>query len=224
MKKPIVMPKKVPLFEGIAENEMPSLLTCLSAVVRTYEKDEFIFSVGEPASWVGIIRSGDVHVVKEDFLGNRTIIAALSTGEIFGEAFACARTKNLPVSAVATTECEIILIDFQKIISTCSSSCGFHSRMIENMLGIVASKNVVLNQKVEIISKRSTREKLIAFLSMYAQRTGSRQFEIPFNRQELADYICVERSAMSAELSKMQKDGLIRTKKHEFELLYIPEE
>ena len=224
MKEPILIPKKVPLFEGIAESELQSLLSCLSAKVRTYKKDEFIFSVGEPASLVGIIRSGDVHIVKEDFLGNRTIIAALSTGELFGEAFACARVKNLPVSAVATTECEIILIDFQKIISTCSSSCGFHSRMIENMLGIVASKNVMLNQKVEVISKRSTREKIIAFLSMYAQRTGRRQFEIPFNRQELADYICVERSAMSTELSKMQKDGLIRTTKHQFELLYTPEE
>ena len=224
MKKPILMPKNIPLFEGIAENELQALLTCLSATERIYEKDQFIFSVGEPASLVGIIRSGDVHIVKEDFLGNRTIIAALSAGDVFGEAFACARAKNLPVSVVATTECEIILIDFQKIISTCSSSCGFHSRMIENMLGIVASKNVALNQKVEIISKRSTREKLIAFLSMYAQRTGRRQFEIPFNRQELADYICVERSAMSAELSKMQRDGLIRTTKHQFELLYTPEE
>ncbi|MDL2289702.1 Crp/Fnr family transcriptional regulator [Clostridia bacterium OttesenSCG-928-F22] len=216
--------KDVMLFSGIAEQDLTSLLSCLSATVKSYKKDEIIFLEGQPAQSVGIICSGSVHVIKEDFVGNRTILSALPVGELFGEAFACARTPHIPVSVVATADSAIMLINYRKIVTTCPSTCMFHARLIENMLGILAYKNVELNQKVDVISKRTTREKLIAFLSDQARRVEKRNFTISFNRQELADYLCVERSAMSAELSKMQKDGLIKTEKNEFELLYIPEE
>ncbi|MDL2238459.1 Crp/Fnr family transcriptional regulator [Christensenellaceae bacterium OttesenSCG-928-K19] len=214
--------KNVKLFSGIAEQDLSSLLSCLSAVVKSYKKDEIIFLSGQPAQSVGIICSGSVHVFKEDFIGNRTIISALSAGELFGESFACAQTSSIPVSVVATADSKIMLIDYRKIITTCPTTCTFHSRLVENMLGILAYKNVELDQKVDVISRRTTREKLIAFLSEQARKLETNCFTIPFNRQELADYLCVERSAMSAELSKMQKNGIIETNKNEFKLLYIP--
>ncbi|MDL2225021.1 Crp/Fnr family transcriptional regulator [Eubacteriales bacterium OttesenSCG-928-M02] len=216
--------KEVMLFSGIEEKDLSSLLGCLSATTRSYKKDEIIFLAGQRAESVGIICSGSVHIVKEDFVGTRTILAALTAGDLFGEALACAKTSHIPFSVVATADCRIMLINYRKIISTCPSTCSFHARLIENMMSILAHKNVTLNQKVDVISKRTTREKLIAFLSEEARKLEKRSFSIPFNRQELADYLCVERSAMSAEISKMQKDGLIKTEKNAFELLYSPEE
>ena len=199
------------------------LLGCLSATRRTYDKGETVFMAGQAAEHVGIICSGGVHVFTEDFMGNRTILAALSDSELFGEAFACAGTARLPVSVVAVSKSEIMLINYRKIIATCPATCIFHSKLIENMLSIVASKNVALSQKVEIISKRTTRDKLTAYLSAQAVHTGRRKFTIPFDRQALADFLCVERSAMSAELSKMQREGLVCTNRSEFELMTMPE-
>lgn len=211
--------KKVPLFRDVGEDDIPRLLGCLTARLRSFEKGEMIFSAGQPAQQVGIVCAGAVHVFTEDFMGNRTILTALPAGEIFGEAFACAGTARLPVSVMAVESSDILLINYRKIVSACSETCVFHSRLIENMLGVVAAKNVALSQRVDIISKRSTREKLTAYLSAQSLRAGSRKFTIPFDRQALADFLCVERSAMSAELSKMQRDGLLVTRRREFELL-----
>lgn len=210
--------KNVPLFAGIDTQDIPFLLKRLSATVREYDKGEMIFIAGQPAKHVGIVCTGGVHVLTEDFIGNRSILAALTDGELFGEAFACAGTKRLPVSVMAVSKSTIMLIDYRKIISTCPPSCKFHNKLIENMLGIVAANNVALSQKVDIISKRTTREKLTAYLSAQAVRAQSNTFTIPFDRQALADFLCVERSAMSAEISKMQREGLIRTNRSTFEL------
>lgn len=219
MERYLPMMEQNPLFQGIAQSDIPQLLNCLSATLSTFEKGSFVFSAGQTAEHVGIVCSGGVHVFTEDFMGNRTILAALSDGELFGEAFACAGIERLPVSVMAVANSQIMLINYRRTLSTCSPVCSFHAKLIGNMLGIVAAKNVALSQKVEIISKRTTREKLTAYLSTQALRSGSRTFTIPFNRQALADFLCVERSAMSAELSKMQRDGLLRTDKNQFELL-----
>lgn len=218
MQKYISSVKFNPLFGKISDADLPSLLSCLSATVRSYEKGEMIFAAGQKAENVGLVCSGKVHVFFEDYMGNRNIISPLDEGDLFGEAFACAGTQRLPVSVMAVARSEIMLIDYKKIVSTCPTTCEFHSKLIENMLGIVAAKNVALSQKMEILSKRNTREKIIAYLSAQALRAGSRKFTIPLDRQGLADYLCVERSAMSVELSKMQREGLIRTNKSEFEI------
>lgn len=209
----------VPLFQGIAQEELAHVLECLSAQRRCFQKGETIFHTGEAAESVGIVCVGAVHVVMEDFMGNRSIMAALVQGEVFGEAFACAGIEKMPVSAIAVANCEILLLNYRKIISSCGSHCRFHSQMIENMLCMLAQKNIALAQKVEIISKRSTREKLTAYLSAQAVHAGSRSFRIPFDRQGLADFLCIERSAMSAELSRMQQEGLLRTNRSAFELM-----
>lgn len=207
-----------PLFKGIAEKELKELLKCLNAKETAYEKNEFIFRAGDKASSIGVIISGGVYVLKEDFWGNRTILAKLEEGDLFGEAFACREEEKLPVSVMAVEKSRILFVDYRRIINNCPNTCVFHASLIENMIRILAGKNVMLTQKMEHLSKRTTREKILSYLSAQAVRCGSNVFTIPFNRQELADFLCVERSAMSAELGKMRKEGLLSCEKNRFVL------
>ena len=220
MKNNLAVIKKSPLFYGIAENELLSMLACLSAIDKTYNKNEYIYRAGESVTSIRIVCLGSVHVIKEDFWGNRAIISQLTTGDSFGEAFSCAQVGLLSVSVIAAEITEVLLLDYKKIITTCSSNCTFHSHLIQNMLKILANKNIELTQKVEHMSKRTTREKLLSYLSAEAIKKGSNVFEIPFNRQELADYLSVDRSAMSSELSKLRNEGLLSYKRNHFKLTF----
>ena len=211
--------KECSLFSGIEENELSSLLQCLSANYVHFNKNEFIFLSGDKVTSIGIVLSGNVHIIQEDFWGKRTILSDISPGFLFGESFSCSDEQNMPVSVIASVSSDIMLIDYKKIINNCPSGCAFHSKLIKNMVNILASKNVLLTQKIEFLTQRTTREKLLAYFSMQAQRFGASKFSIPFNRQELADYLSVERSAMSSELSKMRNDGIILFNKNQFELL-----
>ena len=218
MKNNFEVLKECPLFDKIAQNDIKSLLNCLSAKNKFFKKNDFIFLEGDKSTHVGIILSGSVCVVKEDFWGNRAILAKLGEGDLFGEAFSCAEIKSLPVSVVASENTEVILIDYKKIITNCSSACVFHTYLINNMIKILANKNIMMTQKIQHIVKRTTREKLLSYLSEQAMIHKSNNFQIPFNRQELADYLSVDRSAMSSELSKMKDDGIIEFNKNEFKL------
>lgn len=219
MEKYFEIVKQCSLFTEIDESDLRTLLDCLMAVPRSCRKNEFVFSAGDAISSVGIVMSGVVHVLQEDYWGNRTIIAHIPPGGLFGEAFSCAEIDSLPVSVIAVEKTEVLLIDYKRIVTTCSSSCVFHLALIKNMLKLLAQKNIMLTQKMEIVTRRTTRERLLAYLSVQAIKVGKNHFTVPFNRQQLADYLSVERSAMSAELSRMQADGLIRTNRSEFELL-----
>jgi len=219
MEKDLEVIKKCPLFWEIEDSHLQALLKCLTAVQHSYTKNEFIFSRGENVQSVGIVLLGTAHILQEDYWGNRTILEHVEPGGLFGEAFSCAEIDNLPISVIAAEAMEVLFIDYRRIITTCSSSCMFHMVLIKNMVKILAQKNIMLTQKMEIITHRTTRKRLMAYLSSQAIKTGKKRFMIPFNRQELADFLSVERSAMSAELSQMQTDGLIRTRKNEFELL-----
>jgi len=211
--------KRCMLFSGMDDAELGAMLGCLSAARRSYGKNEFVFSAGDAVQAVGVVLSGGVHVLQEDYWGNRRILAYIPPSGLFGEAFSCAELDNLPVSVIAAEASEILLMDYKPIVTTCSSACLFHTALIKNMLRLLAQKNIMLTQKMEIITHRTTRERLLAYLSAQALRAGRSRFTIPFNRQELADYLSVERSAMSAELSRMQAEGLLRTNRSEFELL-----
>jgi CRP-like cAMP-binding protein len=211
--------KKSPLFNGIAEGDMQALLDCLSASTRSFESGSFIFLAGETVTVVGVVLNGGVNILQEDFWGNRTILAHIAPGGLFGEAFSCAGIDKLPVSVLATQPTDVLLIDYKRISKTCSSSCVFHTRMIQNMMEILARKNVMLTQKIEHVTRHTTREKLLSYLSQQAIQVGERKFEVPFNRQELADYLSVDRSAMSLELCKMRDDGILSFHKNHFELL-----
>lgn len=216
MKNYLPILKSTDLFQNIGDSELTSLLSCLSARVKTFEKKQFIFSEGDKVEAMGIVLSGQVQVIKEDFYGNKNIVSVFEPGDLFAETFVCSDIKTLPVSVICSADSEIMFIDFKKLITTCGNSCAFHHRLILNMLRILANKNILLNQKMEFTSKRTTREKLLAYLSAEAKKAKSASFDIPMNRQELADYLSVERSAMSAELSKLRDEGVLEFHKNHF--------
>ena len=211
--------KKNELFKGIENNNLKSILSCLSAKVSVYKKGEYIYMAGENVYYIGILLKGQVVVLKEDENGNMNILSEISPGEMFGEALACAEIEISSVSVQAVETSEILLIDYKKIIKTCSSACTFHTLLIENMLKILARKTIMLNQKIEIVSKRTIREKLMTFLAIQKNITNSNVFTIPYNREQLSNYLYVDRSAMSRELGKMRDEGLIKFKKNRFEII-----
>ena len=219
MKNYLDVLKTVRLFKGIEEADLQPLLSCLAAKSVRFEKGQTVFSSGESIEKFGIVLSGQVQVVQDDYYGNRSILGKIDIGNLFGESFACAEIKTLPVSVITMSESELLFIDCHRLAVPCAKACGFHSRLIQNMLSIVSVKNISLTQKIEFTSKRTTREKLLAYLSAEAKKSGSSHFCIPFNRQELADYLSVERSAMSAELSKLRNDGVLKFHKNQFDLL-----
>ena len=210
--------KKCPLFAGLGVENISQILPCLSASVRHAEKNSFILSVEDSVSFVGLILSGSVHVVSEDFWGRKDILSQLGPGELFAESFSCAQQEKLPVSVMAVEQTEYMVLSCRKIITTCSSACIFHTQLIANMLQIIANKNLLLMRKIEQLSKRTTREKLLAFLSDEARKAGRNTFDIPFSRQELADYLSVDRSAMSSELGRMREEGLLDFDRSRFSL------
>jgi len=218
LKKYIDVLKTVSLFEGIEESMLEPMLACLGSTVGNFKKHDIIFLTESEISSVGIVLSGSVQIVKEDILGNRMILAQFHEGELFGESLACAGLKKSPVTVLAASGCEILFIQFKKIVTVCSSVCNFHTTLIENMLRIIANKNILLNNKIDIIFQKTTREKLLAYFMTQIKKSGSKSFEIPFSRDELADYLCVNRSAMSRELGKMRDEGLLKFNKNKFEL------
>lgn len=209
--------KDNPLFNGIGYSDFEKMTQCIEARAQSYQKDDIILHSGDSVVFVGLILSGGVKIIKEDRDGNAMILTELGVSELFGEVFACAEIDHSPVTVQASENSEILFINYKQIINTCSTACGFHSRLVENMLRLIAKKNLMLNQKIEILSKRTTREKLLLFFD--AQRGAAKKFTIPYNRDELARYLCVDRSAMSNELCKMRDNGLIRFNKNEFEIL-----
>ncbi|MBQ3080202.1 MAG: Crp/Fnr family transcriptional regulator [Clostridia bacterium] len=210
--------KKCALFHGIEENNLSSLLTCLGARVLNFDKKEAIFYEGDPAKHLGIVLSGSAQIITDDYLGNRSIVSTIEPSDLFAESFACAEAESIPVDIIASSKCSVMLIDCGHIMYTCSNTCAFHQQMIFNLMKDLAQKNIRFHQKAEITGKRSTREKLLAYLSQEAKKNKAREFDIPFNRQELADYLEVERSGLSAEISRMVKEGIIENRKNHFVL------
>jgi len=211
--------KNIELFSGIDGRDLPALLGCLSAKRAHYEKGGIVFLAGERIRSFGIVLSGQVQIYQEDYYGNRSILGHVGPGGLFAESFACAEAKELPVSVQASAESELLFIDCTRLASPCANACSFHASLIRNLLNTIAKKNIALTQKIEFTAKRTTQEKLLAYLSAEARRAKSSRFEIPFNRQELADYLAVDRSAMSAELGKLRDDGVLNFSKNRFELL-----
>jgi len=210
---------KCSLFDGIDSKDLSAVLACLGARISDYHKNQIIFQEGDPAKYVGIVLSGAAQIIQEDYYGNRSILTRVEPSELFGESFACAGISALPVSVTASESCQVMLIDCRRITVSCSSACSFHNKMIFNLLRVVATKNLLFHQKLQITSHRTTREKLMAYLLAQAKQADSRSFTIPYDRQALADYLGVDRSAMAAEISKLRRDGVISCEKSRFELL-----
>lgn len=219
MKKYLEILKKCPLFDGIEDQNLLGILGCLRARVMSFDKKYTILTEGSRAKYAGIVLSGSAHIVQVDYNGNQSIIADVRPSELFGEAFACAELDSLPVSVVANEPCEILLIECGHILHTCETNCVFHRKMILNFVRDLAQKSVALHQRVKIISKRTTRDKLMEYLSVQSEKSGSNSFEIPFDRQELADFLEVDRSGLSVEIGKLKREGIIDNHKRHFKII-----
>ena len=218
MKENINKIKKCKLFNRIKEDELEALLSCLNAKLIKYDKNITIFEEGKVLHSFGVVLSGKLQVVQYDFSGNRSVLNLLEPFQIFGEAFSYVGT-NFPMNVETIEKSEVLIMNSTKISNPCENGCKFHKQLINNLLHILAHKNVNLTQKIECMAKRTTREKLLTFLSIEAVKNNSKEFEISYDRQGLADYLGVERSAMSAELSKLRQEGILDTKKNKFKLL-----
>ncbi len=208
-----------PLFKNISEKELPELLERLHASIRHFKKEEIIYHAGDLTTRIGAILTGRVHIIKEDFWGNRSILSEVPSGRIFSETYAVLTTTPLEVSVLAVQDTDILFLDIQAFLKFTDTGRGFHGQLFHNLLAVAANKNLILTRKLEYLAQKTTRDKLLAYLSAESLQQNSSSFEISFNRQQLADYLSVDRSAMSNELSKMQKEGLISFKKNHFTLL-----
>ena len=206
------------LFSGISEEEVTAMLSCLNAEERSFPKEAFVLRAGDTAESIGLVLSGSVLVIQEDIWGNRNILSKAGPGQTFAAAFACAPGSVLNVSVVAETPVTALFLDVKRILTVCPSACAHHSRIIRNLLGELAEKNLRFGEKLTHMGQRTTRSKLMSYLSAEAQRRGAVEFDIPFSRQQLADFLGVERSGLSLELGKMKQDGLLDFHKSHFVL------
>ena len=212
--------KDTQLFLGVSEDEISAMLGCLNARESEYKKGEYIDHRGDIVGDIMLLVSGKVHVQRDDFWGNSNIISTIDIGEMFGESCITPRGREILNNVIAIEDSTIMLFDVRRILTTCSSSCKFHNMVIENLFYAISDKNRKLVQKLGHMANRSTREKLMSYLSEQSQKQGSDSFVIPLNRQQLADFLSVDRSAMSNELGKLRDEGLIEFDRSRFRLLH----
>ena len=206
------------LFSGVSEKELTAMLSCLKAERKDFPKEAFVLRAGDTADSIGLVLEGTALVLQEDIWGNRNILSKVGPGQTFAAAYACAPGSVLNVSVLAETPVRAMFLNVGRILSVCPSACSHHSRILRNLLGELAGKNLRLSEKLTHMGQRTTRGKLLSYFSAEAQRLGGYEFDIPFSRQQLADYLGVERSGLSAELGKMKKDGLLDYRKSHFVL------
>lgn len=219
MQKYLKVLKKCPLFFGIDDSELLTLLSCLDAKVAEFDKKYTIIAEGNPAKYICVLLSGSAQISRTDYYGFRSMLSEIYASDIFGEAFACAELESVPVSVIANEPCVVMLIDRDRIMRTCNKGCGFHSQLIFNLMKDLAVKTLMFHQKIEVTSKRTTREKLMTYLMIQAKKAGSNSFTVPFDRQALADYLEVDRSGLSAEISRLRNENIVKSHKNYFEIL-----
>lgn len=208
-----------PLFHGIKQDELNAMLSCIGYHIGTFKKGDIVAFEGDNLKHIGIVMKGSVDMVKEDLWGNKTMLLRMGKDELFGETFACGSDSLSVVTFLVSEDAKILFMPFDRVMHSCTMACQFHHRLIENMVKIIADKNRDLMRKIDVVSKRTIREKLLAYLSIQAQVQNARYFVVPLGRVELAEYLCVDRSALTRELAKMKEDGLIDYDKNCFRIL-----
>lgn len=209
---------KTELFKAMTVEEIKNILDCLKVTVKKYKKNEYILRRGDIVTAVCLVLSGSVNIEKDEICGSHSIISNIPKGCAFAEAYACSENKTLMIDAVSAENTEIMFINIDYMLTICSSGCQFHNKLIKNLITVIAEKNIILTRKINIITPKTIRERLLTYFFYEMNKHKSCDFVIPFNRQQLANYLCVDRSAMSNELSKMQKEGLISYKKDKFHI------
>ena len=203
-------------FADVKPEEIRERLACLGANVRSYPKGTCIHHAGDRVSTVSLVTKGSVIIEHNDIWGNRTILGQAMAGDLFAEAYACLGSEPLMISVTASEETTVLMMNLQKVLTTCSKSCPQHQKIAENLLKILARKNLSLSRRMLHTAPKTIRGRVLSYLSFLSTRSHSSHVTVPFDRQQLADYLGVDRSGLSAELSKMQKDGLIRYHRNEF--------
>ncbi len=219
MKNYINFLENTELFSKINIKDIPLLLNCLNANIKKYNKNEYIWHEGDRLIHIGMVLEGSVQIIRDNFIGTRTILTECNPGDIFGEVFSYQNNNILPISVIANNDSVIMFFNSKNVFHNCSSQCNFHYTIVENMLNIIVQKNRVLSQKNELLSSRTTREKILNYLSIVSNEKKNKTFTIPFNRQELADYLAINRSALSTELGTLKNEGIIEFNKNNFKLL-----
>lgn len=219
MKKDFELIKKCPLFDKMDDEELNAILKSPHTKIQDFSKNHTVIAEGSNADHVWIVLSGAVQIIRNNYYGNRSIIALINPSQIFAEVFVFSKTETMPVSVVSVTDSRIMLIKLKNILNHNPERNSFYTKLTSNLLRLVTEKNLKLNEKIEIISKHTTREKIMAFLMSQAKLNGSDCFTIPYDRQALADFLEVDRSAMSAEISKLRAEGIIASKRSQFRLI-----
>ena len=207
--------KNSALFYGISDSELKGILECFMARVRTYDAGDVIIRQGERVLNLYMVLEGGVNIEKDSFWGRRIIVSRVNQNENIALAFVAAKNVS-NVDVVAVKKTKLLVLNYEKCTSMCQNACTRHRVLINNMFEILSKENIELIQKIENVSQKSIRDKLLTYLSNEAQKCKSNSFEIGFNRQDLADYLNIDRSAMCFEMSKLQKEGLISYEKNKF--------
>ena len=210
------------LFSGISDDELAVMLSCLGARINTFPKGTRLLRAGEQVEEVGLVMAGSALIIQEDIWGNRNILSKTGPGQTFADVFACAPGAVLNVSVEAESTMTVMFLHIRRVLSVCPSASSHHSRIIRNLLGELAEKNLRLNEKLTHMGQRTTRAKLMSYFSAEALRRGVYEFDIQFSRQQIAEYIGEGRSGLSVELGKMRDEGLLDFHKSHF-LLKTPE-
>ena len=222
MKSNIFLLKQSKLFSNIPDSEIQKLLNCMHPIEKNYKKNECILHQEETIHSIGFVLAGNVLIEQEDFWGNRHILQEILPGNLFAESYACQKEIAFEHTVFARKASTILFLDLTHLWHPCSKSCSFHWKLMENLLSAIAEKNITLTRKTQLLSKKTIRDRLLSYLSYVSQTKGSSQFSIPYNRQELAAYLCVDRSALSYEISKIQKEGILTCWKNTFSLDVLP--
>lgn len=218
MKNFLPVLRNSPFFIGLDDDEILSILHCVNASVISKDKDSYIFRAGDSTEVMGLVVSGSALIIQEDLWGHRNILSKCHVGDFFGEPYAAKPGSILNISVVAEEDAQVMMLNIKRLLNTCPTACDHHQKLIRNLVSVLANKILAFNDKITHVSKRTTREKLLSYLSSESIRQASLSFDIPFDRQQLADFLCVERAAMSVEISKLSKEGLLKTHKNHFEL------
>ena len=219
MKQYCELLKKTKLFKDMKDEEIITMLNCLDANKKTYKKNEVVFPMGKKIENIGLVLDGKLEIAREDFWGNKSMISILQKGDIFGEAYAFAADDPFWASVATLTDASVLFLKASKVVHTCANGCSFHSELINNLVSVIAHRNLKLNAKVSHMSERSIRRKILSFLSGESKKVNNVKFKITYNRQQLADYLSVDRSALSNELSKLRNEGILNFERNNFELI-----